>query len=97
MNYTEFLKIGLTLQKLSRRSQSLYKLGLDVVEFENPYHEVINDLLKQVFNEKQVDWVEWFFWENNFGQGGLEATDEKGNLICGGWEQLWNHIKDLKE
>jgi hypothetical protein len=96
MKYTEFLKIGMTIQKLSRRSQSLYELGLDLLEFENDYYVIITGLLKQVFNEKQYDWVDWFFWENDFGQKGLEARDEKGKLICGGWEELYKHIENLK-
>jgi hypothetical protein len=92
MDYSEFLAIGLRIQKLQRRTQSLYELGMDVINFENDYYEVIDLLLKQVFTEKQYDWVSWFIYENDFGQKGKEARDENGNLICQSWESLWEYL-----
>jgi len=105
MKYSEFLEIGLRIQKLSRRTKALYDLGMDVINFENDYFEVIDLLLKQVFTENQYEWVSWFIYQNDFGQADdegrtpLEARDENGELICHSWESLWEHLnkEDAKE
>lgn len=98
MEYKEFLEIGLRIQKLSKRTRALYDLGMDVINFENDYYEVIDLLLKQSFTETQYEWVSWFIYENDFGQKGdegrapLEARNESGELICHSWESLWEHL-----
>jgi hypothetical protein len=92
MEYSEFLAIGLRLQKLQRRTQALYKLDLDLINFENDYWEVFDLLLRQAFTEEQYEWVSWFIHENDFGQKGMEARDEHGNLICQSWESLWEYL-----
>lgn len=92
MTYSEFLEIGLRIQKLSKRTKALYDLGMDVINFENDYYEVIDLLLKQSFTETQYEWVSWFIYENDFGQKGMEARDESGELICHSWESLWEHL-----
>lgn len=92
MEYSEFLEIGLRIQKLSKRTRALYDLGMDVINFENDYYEVIDLLLKQSFTETQYEWVSWFIYENDFGQKGMEARDESGELICHSWESLWEHL-----
>lgn len=100
MEYKEFLEIGLRIQKLSTRTKALYDLGMDVINFENDYWEVIDLLLKQSFTETQYEWVSWFIYENDFGQAGMEARDESGELICHSWESLWeclNREDDKKE
>ena len=92
MEYKEFLEIGLRIQRLSKRTKALYDLGMDVINFENDYYEVIDLLLKQSFTETQYEWVSWFIYENDFGQKGMEARDEIGELICHSWESLWAHL-----
>ena len=92
MEYEEFLAIGLRIQKLSKRTKALYNLGMDVINFENDYWEVIDLLLKQSFTETQYEWVSWFIYENDFGQKGMEAWNEKGELICQSWESLWEYL-----
>lgn len=98
MEYKEFLEIGLRIQRLSSRTKALYDLGMDVINFENDYWEVIDLLLKQSFTETQYEWVSWFIYENDFRQKGdegralLEARNESGELICHSWESLWEHL-----
>jgi hypothetical protein len=38
-----------------------------------------NDFLLELTDEYTIDWVNWFIWENDFGEKEMEAG-EKGNL-----------------
>ena len=97
ITYETLLKIGITLQKINRRSIDLYqKYQVDLINYEDDYEKVITALLKEVFNEEQYEWFEWFCWENDFGQKGLEARDKDGNLICQSWEGLYKVLEEYK-
>lgn len=82
MNKEKLEKLVNKLKNLSDRDKELYKLGIDLVNFEDPYYSVIDLLLKEVFNEEQMGWFDWFCFENDYGLAGLEAWDREGNLIC---------------
>ena len=98
ITYETLLKIGITLQKINRRSIDLYqKYQVDLINYEDDYEKVITALLKEVFNEEQYEWFEWFCWENDFGQKGMEARDKDGNLICQSWEGLYEILKEYEK
>ena len=82
------------LKNLSDRNDEIYKLGLDLIHYENDFHEVINLLLREVFNEEQMDWFYWFCFENDYGRAGLEAWDMDGNLICQDIDGLYKKINE---
>jgi hypothetical protein len=43
MTYYNFLKVIMALQKEDRTIQKLYDSGVDLIDFVNTYHEIIND------------------------------------------------------
>lgn len=94
MKYSTFLKIGLGLQKTVDDSRKLYALGIDLIEYEEPYRSIIEILLEQIYAEEGIDWFEWYCWENDFGRGGLTAQDKDKNPICYSWESLYNEMKN---
>lgn len=96
MNYDRFLKITLGLQKQDRVIQTLYEQNVNLIEFVDPYHTFISELLKEVYGEEGYDWWTWFCYENNFGQNGLEAWDENKNPICYSYESLWEYLEKHK-
>lgn len=93
MTYERFLKVLLSLQKEDRVIKEAYKLGVDMINFVDPYHEIINELIKEIYGEEGYDWFSWYCWENDFGQGGLEANDGKGNPICYSHKSLWEYLE----
>ena len=98
ITYETLLKIGLTLQKIQKRSFDLYKnYQIDLVNYEEDYELILSTCLKEIFNEDQLDWFEWFCWENDFGQKGLEARDKDGNLICQSWEGLYEILEEYED
>ena len=93
MTYERFLKITLGLQKQDRVVSNAYDLKVDLLDFVDPYHHVIAELLKEVYGEEGMDWWSWFCYENNYGNGSLEAFDENKNRICYSHESLWEYLE----
>lgn len=96
MTYENFLKITLELQKQERIIDNLYKNNVDLLEFIDPYHGLIHLLIKEIYGEEGVDWFSWFCYENDYGQGTLEAWDENKNRICYSHESLWEFLEELR-
>jgi hypothetical protein len=97
MTYENFLKVILQLQKQDRIIDNLYKNNVDLIEFVDPYHGIIQTLMKEIYGEEGVDWFNWFCYENDFGTKGLEAWDENKNRICYSHETLWQYLETLKK
>jgi hypothetical protein len=68
MTYERFLKITLTLKKQSEALNKIYKNGLDLVNFVDPYHTIITELIKEIYGDEGYDWWYWFCYENEFGE-----------------------------
>lgn len=96
MTYEIFLKIILGLQKQNRIVSDLCKHKVDLIDFVDPYHAIINLFIYEVYGEEGGDWFNWFCYENDFGQKGLEAWDENKNPICYSYKSLWEHLEKLK-
>ena len=96
MTYETFLEITLELQKQDRIINNLYKNKIDLLEFVDPYHKVITLLIKEVYGEEGLDWWSWFCYENDYGQGTLEAWDKDGTPICYSFESLWEYLEKLR-
>jgi len=96
MTYETFLKITLNLQKQDRIVQELYKYKVDLLDFADPYHEIISTLIKEIYGEYGLDWFSWFCYENEYGTRGLEAFDENKNRICYSHESLWEFLEKHK-
>ena len=96
MTHENFLKIILELQKQERIVDNLYKNNVDLLEFIDPYHGLIHLLIKEIYGEEGVDWFSWFCYENDYGQGTLEAWDENKNRICYSHESLWEFLEELR-
>jgi hypothetical protein len=94
MTYETFLKITLTLQKADRVLRDLYKNNVDLLEFVDPYQNVIMLLIKEVYGEEGADWFSWFCYENDFGQKGVGAWDENENPICHSFESTWEFLEE---
>jgi hypothetical protein len=106
MEYGEFLKVILGLQQESRVVSDLYDRKVDLIEFVDSYHTIISTLLKSIYGEKGLDWLQWFCYENDFGQKPCTgedgepthcATDENGNPICYSFESLWEFLEGMED
>ena len=97
MTYENFLKVTLQLQKQDKIINNLYKNNVDLLEFVDPYHHIIAELIKEIYGEEGYDWFCWFCFENEYGTKGLEAWDADKNPICYSHESLWEYLETLKK
>ena len=85
MTYERFLKVILSLKKEDRTINTLYTNGVDLVNFVDPYHEIISELIKEIYGEEGYEWFSWFCNESEYGLRDWSTSDsykinEEGNM-----------------
>ena len=111
MTYERFLKVILSLQKEDRTISTLYKNGVDLINFVEPYHNIITELIKEIYGEEGYEWFSWYCYESDFGQkdwstaplykmkedGTSELIHEEGEARFGAYDEEGNPICYLHE
>ena len=97
MKYKEFKKLLDLIQKQDSKVDALSKLKIDVLDFVDPYHMIMNMLIKEIYGENGLDWFSWYVYENDMGKAGLEAWDEEGNKICYDAKSLWELLEQNRK
>jgi hypothetical protein len=97
MDWERFLDIMLTLQKEDKVIQKAYDIGVDMINFVDPYHQIISTLFLEIWGEEGHGWWSWYCYDNNFGQGGLTANDKDGNPICYSLETLYEEMENCRK
>jgi len=73
----------------NKRTLEAYKIGIDLSEFGESAQQVIDLLLKHVFNEDQYECITWWMYEKDFGRrADLKMWDKDGKEICRTVEEL---------
>ena len=94
MTYEKFKTIIEKLEKVRERSHALYELGINLMDHEEVYHEIITDLMLSVFDKEGKDWIDWYLYERiGFTDKVNLATDIDGNEICYDIPSLWEEVK----
>ena len=60
----KFLELISNIQKVNKRNHELYLLKIDLIEFTDLYENNINLLMCIIFNEIQLDMINWWLYEN---------------------------------
>ncbi len=98
MDFKQFKEVIERLKKVSERSHSAYLIGLDLMNYDEDYHNVVTILLKSIFEEEGCDWISWFLYEREGFNGKiLPAQDADGNEICHTIESLWETVKQYRK
>jgi trans-2-enoyl-CoA reductase len=73
----------------NKKIRDAYRLGIDLTEFTESAQEVVNTLLKHVFDEHQYETLSWWMYEKDFGRRvDLQMWDADGNEVCRTVEEL---------
>lgn len=83
------------LQETHAKSNTIYALGIDLTNIEDPYHVIITHLLKVYYSEEGEDWISWFLYEKSYNPE-LDARDADGNEICYDVPSLWKHVEEIR-
>ncbi len=97
MTLEKFTEIINILKEESDRLTELYQMKVDLIEFVNPYHSIIETLIREIYGGEGIDWFSWFCYERDFGDKEVGAWDEDGNPICYDIESLWNYLEEIKK
>lgn len=96
MTLETFKKI-LDLQEHNfQKSQKLYELGIDTIEFNSDLESAITLLWREILTKEGDDLVSWFLYEKDYISGELKedfkAWDENGNEIIKNVEELYEYL-----
>jgi hypothetical protein len=68
MKYKEFSEIIDRLKEYDSSVQKAHKVGIDVYDFADGLHRIINILIEEVYGEEGADWFNWFCYEAEYGK-----------------------------
>jgi hypothetical protein len=98
MTKQSFEKIILNLQLARKKSCELYKLGVDLMNYEENYEHVIDELFRVAFNTEQLGWIDWYLYERESPSGKiLKAYKKVGRKkveICHTIDSLWETVHE---
>lgn len=100
MTKETFEIIILKLQLAFKRSDELYKLGIDMSKVTDEYHFIIDELFRNVFNDEQIGWIDWYLYEKpSLTERGkpnkaYKTVGKKKVEICQTIDSLWHTIQE---
>ena len=95
-----FEEIILKLQLMHERGRKTYDLGIDLMEYTEPYERMVDVLLKSHFNDEQIGWIDWYLYERPSltGKGkpnkAYKTVGKKKVEICHTIDSLWETIQE---
>ena len=94
-----FEELIFTLQSISYNSHKAYGLGINLIDFTEPYYKAINLLFKSCFNQEQIDWVDWYLYErdmisSNNNKAWKTNDDGTKKEICHTIDSLWETVQE---
>lgn len=100
MTKQSFEKIILNLQTARTRSREIYKLGIDLMNYEENYEKVVDELFSAAFNPDQLGWIDWFLYEREGFDGKINKAWKKVGRkkveICYDIDSLWETINEYE-
>ena len=100
MTKHSFEKIILNLQTVRNRSREIYKLGIDLMNYEENYEKVVDELFRAAFNPDQLGWIDWFLYEREGFDGKINKAWKKVGRkkveICYDIDSLWETINEYE-
>ena len=93
-----FMSMVDTLSKLDERSNILMELGVDLIRYEDPYFQLIENLILKAYGPLKGGIILWWCGERKL----LESTtynliDESGKgTVVTNVNQLYNYLNKLK-
>jgi hypothetical protein len=104
MKFKQFEELLNNFRSTMRSLSDLYDIGFDFYEGKYQLASDIENIfmlaIESHYEKEGVEWIEWFVFENDYGDKKMEAWEEtkKGKkLICQDIKGLWEYIKQHKK
>jgi hypothetical protein len=95
MKLEVFETILSNLNTISEKQTAAYDIGIDLINYNDIYNNVISLLFKSHYGKEGAEWIEWFIYEKS-GKEDICAYDSDGNEICKTVEELWNIVENIR-
>ncbi len=94
MKKETFLKLIHTITSVDKSQDSLFKLGIDVVDYPlfNEIIDVIYSIIKDVYGTEGLDWIEWWVYEKT-NNPDLQAFTANENAEIRTIDDLYNYLE----
>ena len=96
MTFEQFLTVLLNYKRYVEIVSEAHSMGIDLLQGKFSTTKNVEDILEASivshYGEEGWDWVEWFIWENDYGQKGMEARQD-GELICYSFQSLYEYLQ----
>jgi hypothetical protein len=96
MKLKDFENILKLLTENNHKYHQLYKLGVDIIGFNEDLYKVINILLKNIYGTEGKGWIEWYLYEK-LNDPTLDAFDENQQPICYDVKSLWEYVEKIRK
>jgi hypothetical protein len=96
-----FEEIILKLQLMHEKGRKTYDLGIDLMEYTEPYERIVDVLLKSHFNDEQIGWIDWYLYErpsllkNGKPNKAYKTVSKKKVEICHTIDSLWETVCEV--
>jgi hypothetical protein len=97
MKLEVFERIMLTLYEQQEKSHALYKVGIDLMNYEEGWSDIISMLIRVYYGEQGADWIDWYIYERpGLANEENKAWDSDGNPICYDIPSLWKCVEECR-
>jgi len=97
MKLEVFEKIITQIKDQQDKSRTLYRLGVDLMDYEDSYCATITLLLRAYYGKDAEDWISWFIYErDDLAEDPNQAWDKDGNPICFDIPSLWKCVEEMR-
>ena len=93
MNFNVFELTILSLQKLKEDQIKLKDLGVDLIDYTHHLVSCNHHLLGTIYGEHELHIIDWWCYDNDFGNNGFQMHDENDNLVCSDLKDLWIYLE----
>jgi len=59
-----FLKYFELHKQIQENEELIHKGGIEIAEFTDEYYQLATTMMKCAFTEEQVEYIEWWLWED---------------------------------
>lgn len=93
MEYSKFKAFVDCLSDMTKRNRDAYKIGLDLIDYTEPYDKAVTILLEEILTPEGNDWLSWFLYE----KGGIDDKIRKDMKAWDGKKEICKNLKGLHE
>ncbi len=95
MDFKDFKECIDNLSIMFKKNMEAYKIGIDILDYHDPYDKAVTILWNQILTEDGYEWLSWYLYEKDGISGNprddMKAWDNEVE-ICKNLEDLHGYL-----